>query len=122
MPWNETCVMTERERFVRVALKGESSLSELCRGYGISRKCGYKWLERFEKEGLAGLEDRRHEPHECPHRPSDWVIEELLAVRYAHPSWGPKKIRGWLVLHLPDVAWPALSTIGELLKARGLSV
>jgi transposase InsO family protein len=79
-------------------------------------------LERFEKEGLAGLEDRSHEPHECPHRLSDWVIEEILAVRYAHPSWGPKKIRGWLVLHWPDVAWPALSTIGELLKARGLSV
>jgi len=122
MPWNETCAVQERERFALEALKCEVSFAELCRRYGISRKTGYKWLDRFLREGAAGLEDRSHEPHECPHRLSDWVVERILEMRYAQPTWGPKKIRGKLVEKYPDGVWPVLSTIGELLKARGLSV
>jgi transposase InsO family protein len=50
------------------------------------------------------------------------MIEELLSIRRKHPTWGPKKIRGWLDDRRPDGSWPAVSTIGELLHTRGLTV
>jgi transposase-like protein len=34
------------------------NVSATCRYYGISRNCFYKWLRRYEAEGLAGLRDR----------------------------------------------------------------
>lgn len=122
MPWKETCAMDERREFVLAVLRQEGSVAELCRQTGISRKTGYKWLERYEGEGCSGLGDRSHAPHDCPHRLSRPVIEGLLELRGLHPSWGPKKLRAWLEEHRPAQAWPALSTIGELLRSRGLTV
>jgi hypothetical protein len=46
MPWRETCRMDERMRFVLSCEAGEESFAALCRVYGVSRKTGYKWLER----------------------------------------------------------------------------
>ena len=37
MPWSETCRMDERVRFVLEAQEGWTSMSELCRRYGVSR-------------------------------------------------------------------------------------
>src|SRR5260370_40546195 len=122
MPWKETCAVDERGLFVMAALRGEENIAELCRWYAISRKTGYKWIGRYEAEGRRGLEDRSHAPQDCPHRLSEGIIEQLLAVRAKHASWGPKKIRGWLDDRKPGKVWPALSTIGELLQARGLTV
>ena len=45
----------------------------------------------------------------------------VLGVRHAHPSWGPKKLRGKLLQRAAEQAWPAASTIGELLRRQGLS-
>jgi putative transposase len=122
MPWKETCAMDERQDFVRAVLRQEASVSELCRHWGISRKTGYKWLERYEKMGCSGLTDGSHAPRNCPHRLDDALIEGVLDLRAVHPSWGPKKLRAWLLQHRPSLIWPAASTIGELLRVRGLSV
>ena len=58
MPWKETCPMNERVKFIGLWLQDESSLAALCRDFGISRKTGYKWVERFTAEDLHGLENR----------------------------------------------------------------
>lgn len=122
MPWKETCAMDERKDFVRTVLRREASVSELCRAWGISRKTGYKWLERYEEEGRAGLADRSHAPLNSPHRLDEAVIEGIVELRGRHPSWGPRKLRAWLMEYRPSLLWPAASTIGELLHARGLTV
>ena len=54
MPWKETCTLDERLQFVVEYLKAAREMSELCRAFGISRKTGYKWLERYEAEGPKG--------------------------------------------------------------------
>ena len=79
MPWLETDPVTERKRFVVEAQGGLFSHTELCRRHNISRRTGYKWLERYEAEGPDGLLDRSHRPHSCPHatetsRPRPWVV------------------------------------------------
>jgi putative transposase len=120
MPWRETRVMDERMAFVVDVQRGEASLAELCRRYGISRKSGYKWLTRYEAGGAAALTDRSRAPHHHPQALSEAVAAAVLAVRARHPTWGPKKIRAWLGRHRGDLACPAESTIGLLLARQGL--
>ncbi|WP_449221635.1 helix-turn-helix domain-containing protein [Tistrella mobilis] len=66
MAWQETCVMDERLCFVSACLEGGDSISELCRVFGIGRKTGHKWLGRYRRDGVCGLEDRSRAPHGNP--------------------------------------------------------
>src|SRR6266700_3589232 len=50
------------------------------------------------------------------------VAEHCLAVRRAHPTWGPVKVLRWLARRGPALAWPAVSTIGALFEREGLTV
>ena len=45
MPWKESSVMDERIRLV-IRLKDGESMAALCREFGISRKTGYKIVDR----------------------------------------------------------------------------
>ena len=65
MPWMETAPMEQRERFIADDQRGHFSRAELCQRYGISRKTGYKWLQRHAEAGLPGLQDRSHAAHTC---------------------------------------------------------
>ena len=58
MPWMETSPVEQRERFIRDHQLALYTMAELCARYGISRKTGYKWRERFEDAGRQGLRDR----------------------------------------------------------------
>lgn len=122
MAWKETCVVDERTRFVLAVEAGEESVSHLCRRFGISRKSGYKWLERYRRLGVAGLVDGNRQPLNSPHAITDIVAERCLAVRRAHPSWGPRKVRAYLRGQEPATVWPAASTIGEMFDRAGLTV
>lgn len=122
MPWLETCSLDERLRFVVLARSGDVSISHACRVYGVSRKTGNKWLDRYERFGAEGLKERSRRPHHCPHAVSDAIAERCLGVRRRHPNWGPRKVRGWLLLDDPSTAWPASSTIGVLFDGAGLTV
>ena len=55
MPWKETRVSDERMRFIAEYERQEMSMAVLCRRYGISRKTGYKWVARWQAEGVTGL-------------------------------------------------------------------
>jgi putative transposase len=120
MPWLETSPVEQRERFIRDHRAGLYMMTELCARYAVSRKTGYKWLERFDEAGRHGLQDRSRAPHQCPHRITKDVAAMLCAARRAHPSWGPAKLVAWLRPRYPSVAWPAISTAGDLLARRGL--
>jgi hypothetical protein len=95
-------------------------MSELCECYRISRKTGYKWLERFDAEGAVGLEEKSRAPHSCPHRMTDGVREALLAARQRHPTWGPRKLLAWVQPRDRARSWPSPSTVGDLLRREGL--
>jgi putative transposase len=122
MGWMETRVVDERMRFVMAVEKREESFVAVCRRFGISRKTGYKWLGRYDEAGVEGLLDRSRAPLNHPHAISEAIAERCLAVRRAHPTWGPFKVRGWLVRRAPQTEWPAVSTIGALFDREGLTV
>jgi transposase-like protein len=62
MPFKGVDVMDVKKEFVVKALDGRAVFTELCREYGISTKCGYKWRQRFIEEGYAGLEEHSRKP------------------------------------------------------------
>jgi transposase InsO family protein len=121
MPWKETDPMTEKERFVVLALTGRFTIAELCGDFGISRKTGHKYLQRYQCEGRAGLQERSRRPKHCPGATADEVEMLVLKHRRKHSTWGPKKIRD-LLLKVDGIERPPHeSTIGLILSRHGLS-
>jgi len=121
MPWKEHSVMEERFRFIEEWNSGEFGLAELCRCYGISRGTGYKWIGRYEEQGVEGLREQSRAPRHHPNEISREIEEQVIAVRAQHPSWGAPKIHSKLLM-LGGQKVPAESTIGAILKRHGLTV
>jgi putative transposase len=122
MGWTETCAVAERMRFMMAVEAGDESFAAVCRRFGVSRKTGYKWLERYQAEGVLGLIDRSRAPLTHPDAVPATIAERCLAVRRAHRTWGPVKVRAWLERHEAEMVWPAASTMGELFDRAGLTV
>lgn len=120
MPWRETSPMEQRLEFVREFESGLFTMTELAAEYGISRKTGYKWLERYGAEGALGLRDRSRRPHVSPQATDADVIATLMQLRQRHPHWGPKKLLTVAARQAPQTDWPCASTVAGHLKARGL--
>ncbi len=120
MPWKETCQMDQRTLFIARVLLGGDEMTALCRDYGISRKTGYKWLGRYRSDGAAGLRERSHAPVRHGQAHDLAVVQAVLALRERWPHWGPKKLRVKLSELHPELAVPAVSTIGDWLRREGL--
>ena len=120
MPWQESCAMDERVRFIADQQSGVWTMTELCERYGISRRIGYKWLDRYRLEGAAGLMDRSHAPHVHGRATPPNIVEAIVGLRRERPSWGPRKILAKLEARQGEIEWPSASTAGELLKRAGL--
>lgn len=120
MPWMETGTVELRERFISQWRDRDVPFGRLCDAYGVSRKTGYKWVERYHLGGVAGLADRSRAPLSSSLAISKNVRELLMKLRADHPFWGPRKILSWLETNRPTVARPAASTVGDLFKRNGL--
>jgi putative transposase len=121
MPWKETCAVDQRVALVADWLRAEWTMTELAARYGISRKTAYKWVERYDAGGAAGLVERSRRPTVCGRAMPPAVRDAILAVRRTYPHWGPRKLATILAERQPQTPWPAPSTIGELLRREGLS-
>jgi transposase InsO family protein len=108
--------MEQRFLLVQAMLKGEESHAALCRRFGISRPTGIKWLRRYQRESLPGLLDRSRAPRNHPQQMPRELAALILDLRQQHGTWGPRKLRAWLIDHYAGLRWPAASTIGDLLR------
>jgi transposase InsO family protein len=113
--------MDQRVALIADWLREEWTMTELAARYGISRKTAYKWVERYEGDPAQGLGDRSRAPLTHGRAISADVAAVITGLRRTHPTWGPKKLRAVLCARAPDVAWPAASTMGEVLRRCGLS-
>jgi transposase InsO family protein len=96
-------------------------MTELAERYQISRKTGYKWVDRYEADPEHGLAERSRAPHVHGRARADDIREAVLALRRRHPHRGPKKLRAMLQERLPAGDWPAASTMGDWLREAELS-
>jgi hypothetical protein len=110
MPWSETTAMEQRVQFIRDWLSARLTIADLCALYDISRKTGYKWIERYVERGPDGLLERAHVTQIAHSKTSPEVEQAILALRLARPSWGPKKLRHILAQRQPKLVLPGRST------------
>lgn len=120
MPWSETSPMDQRTQFIADCLRERLSITELCDLYGVSRKTGYKWLDRYLRHGPAGLEERSRRPRRSPNETAPEIVAAFLDARRRHPSWGGKKLL--TIVHKRHPRWelPGRSTVCDILRRHGL--
>ena len=111
--------MEDRLKFVVRLMDGER-ITDLCRGFGISRKTGYKIFNRYKDFGLRGLEDRTRSPYRHPNKLPFQIETAILRIKREHATWGAPKIRDKLIKAYPMIRPPAISTIHATLDHHGL--
>jgi putative transposase len=119
MPWKETCYMDERLKFVAECESSDESMTQICARYRVSRKTGYKWLARWQSSG--SLADLSRAPHQVAWAISPAQAARIVELRRRWPSFGPCKLKAKLEELYPAQSWPAPSTIGDLLRRKGIS-
>ena len=112
----------EWERRWNEAKGGPVDMAELCRKYGVSRPTGYAWVKRFRdaSHDVRGVEEKSRRPQSNPHAISPEMEDWIVQARKAMPRRGPRKLRAILVERNPGIDWPSTSSIGNILKRRGL--
>lgn len=98
-----------KELLIKRYLDGEK-VSKLSKQFGVSRKCCYEWINRYEVQGKAGLEQRRSGPKVSPRRISSKKESKILAVRTKYNE-GPDRIA--FRVGIPR------STVYQVLKRNG---
>jgi len=120
MGWKVADAVSERVRFISAWLDGDESVTGLAARFGVSRKTAYKWIGRYKADGPAGLAERSSAPLRQAALTPTKIVAQIVRLRRKYPSWGPRKLRARLQLDHPDTAWPAASTIGDMLRREGL--
>lgn len=119
MPWQNETEEEERRRFASAAMVSGINFSALCGTHGISRKTGYKWRRRYERDAKAGLERRSSRPWQ----PQGWAKKwrrRLLAWRRRRPSWGGQPLHDWLQRQWPRTRCPSVRTLERWLTQAGV--
>ncbi len=95
----------------------EENISFTARHFGLTRETVMSWRNRLAKEGPRGLEDRSHRPRRVRQPTISWdVAFEVVKLRKQYPAWSKYKIQALLPNHLKT----SVSTVGRILKRRGL--
>lgn len=118
MGWKEVTIMSRRIEFVMLAMQEGTNFSELCRRFGVSRKTGYKFLNRYMEEDVRGLHDRSKRPRTSPNATDSEVEQLILELRDKHPAWGGRKLKR----RFEDMGYngvPSPSTITAILRRQG---
>lgn len=119
MPWNEVKPMDEKVKFIADYLRHDAPFKALCSQYGISRKTGYKWVERYEKTGIEGLSEQSRRPHHTGVPPYT-IRQAIVELRsYKGDVLGAKKIQALLSSRFDSSQVPSQTTIYNILKGAG---
>ena len=106
---------------VMLASAEGANVRRLCDRFAISPTTGYKWLERWRRAGMAGLQERSRRPQSSPTRSVAATEAAVLSVRAEHPAWGGRKIARRL-RDLGQDGVPAASTVTAILKRHGIEL
>jgi putative transposase len=110
--------MDQRREFALKVL-GTLNFRALCQEYGISTKTGYKWRERFLRQGLEGMEEESRRPRSSPNQLSEGQVCEMVKLKLVHRHWGPRKIR--TLYHRRHGQAPSESSFKRVLEQVGLT-
>ena len=114
MPWECKTVEEQRREFAEAA-KETKNFSALCREFGITRKTGYKWVERYKEN--ADLLDKSRKPFTVTNRTPIETEERIVVLRAENPGWGAKKLKE--VLERQGHEIPCVKTVNNILNRYG---
>ncbi len=120
MPWRGVTVSEQRQRFLEDYQLNYYSVTELAERFSISRTTAHKWINRFKQFGESGYHELSRRPHSCPWQTDAVIVEELVKLRNAHPTWGPRKLLDTMYRRDPERQLPAVSTGALILARNGL--
>lgn len=120
MTWENFKVEQQRLQVVQAYMNGQSSMTDICLQYGISRKTAYKWYHRFLERGEEGLKDLSKAPHNPNQYYSNIQIDKAIDFKLKHRTWGPKKILVKLQEKYPNEDWPCPTRLYEIFKEHHL--
>ena len=115
MPWECRTVEDQRREFAQAAMYC-SNFSALCREFGITRRTGQKWVDRYRD--FQPLTDRSRRPHTSPTKTSEDVERLILDVRADNPGWGARTIRD-VLLQEGHKNIPCAKTVNNILNRYG---
>lgn len=125
MPFTTKSIMSQRIEFCLLATKPDSNVSDLCRRFKITRKTGYKWIERYKEKGQSGLKDQSKRPHHSHNKTKAEIEEYVIDLRKSDPEWGSKKIHRLMCNDRKTGKYkyeivPCKTTITKILGRNGL--
>jgi transposase InsO family protein len=120
MPWSVRSVIENRKHFCIDVLESGVAISSACRIFGISRKTGYKWLNRYRQKGVEGLVDQSRRPRSSPERLIKNLEKRIVKMKRLYPYWGPRKIHRLASLECEAIKSVSVSTVSRVLARYGL--
>jgi len=114
--------LTEKAKQRIKILDWHKSRGENCsltaRHFGIGRMTLHRWLRRFEKFGMLGLNEQSTKPKNVRRPASPWpVVSRVVELRKKYPAWSKHKLA--TILKREGLTASA-STVGRILKRKGL--
>jgi transposase InsO family protein len=114
----ELGVVEQRHKAVLEVLDG-LPVTEVAGRFCVSRQTVHRWLTRYADTGISGLVDRPSRPASCPHQMAAALEARIVALRAAHPRWGPRTLRHYLACEQPG-SLPSRSAIYRCLVRHQL--
>lgn len=116
-----TWTMEEKRLLIELWESGRYGVSELADRFERSRTSVYRWLNRYQAAGPAGLEERSRAPKRRPRDTPQQAQIQVLTLRSQYPRWGPKKLVELHQQSYPGTPTPKRSTLAAILKRHGLT-
>ncbi len=116
MPWQVKPMSDIRLAFIHHVLTLGKSVTHSCRQFDISRKTGYKWLDRYHEDPDSPLIDQSRRPRRSPAKTSPQIEQRILNVRDQF-GWGAPKIHAFLADRL--IVLPSIRTVTAILRRHG---
>jgi transposase InsO family protein len=91
--WRAMDVREQRVQFVVAALRGERTLSSLCREFEISRPTGRLWVQRYRAGGVEGIAEKSRRPQRSPTQTASGLEQRVVELRGQYPDWGARKLQ-----------------------------
>src|SRR3989338_1836620 len=94
------------------------NMSLAARHFGIGRMTLYRWLKRFNRQGVIGLNEESRKPKRLRQPTTSWdKVIRIVKLRKYYPVWSKYKLKALLA---KEGILVSDSTVGRVLKRRNL--
>lgn len=95
-----------------------SNNSLTARHFGLGRMTLYRWIKRFKRYGVTGLNEESRRPKRLRQPATPWnTVIRIVQLRKQYPAWSKYKLRALLSR---EGILVSVTTVGRVLKRRGL--